>query len=86
MIRLTMTVVLMIAAAGICYGEIPVVNGGDGVDKTYNGQGTYILTDGEYITFMADIWNPKSLPESEHLWLPITFDEDGIPAIYNQPE
>lgn len=58
----------------------------EGADKTFNGQGTYILTDGEDITFMADIWKPKSLPESEHLWLPITFDEDGIPVIYNQPE
>ena len=54
---------------------------GNGADKTFGGQGTYILTDGDDITFMADIWNPKNLPDSRHLWLPITFDENGTPEI-----
>ncbi|MDE6337075.1 MAG: BNR-4 repeat-containing protein, partial [Muribaculaceae bacterium] len=34
---------------------------------------------------MADIWNPKDLPNSRHLWLPITFDSDGIPQIKYAP-
>lgn len=54
---------------------------GEGADKTFGGQGTYILQEGDDITFMADIWNPKNLTDSRHLWLPITFDKDGTPVI-----
>ncbi len=36
--------------------------------------------DGNY-TFMADIWNPKNLADSRHLWLPVRFDENGTPFI-----
>ncbi|MEE0520723.1 MAG: glycoside hydrolase family 43 protein [Bacteroidaceae bacterium] len=51
-------------------------------DKTFGGQGTYILTD-VFSTpvFMADIWNPDHLSNSLHLWLPIDFDESGTPLI-----
>lgn len=54
---------------------------GEGADKTFGGQGTFILSDGKDFTFMADIWKPDSLPDSRHLWLPITFDRDGVPVI-----
>ena len=30
---------------------------------------------------MADVWNPRSLANSRHLCLPITFAEDGKPVI-----
>lgn len=62
---------------------------GEGADKTFGGQATYIyhLQDAklrksfgcEYV-FMADIWNPKQLSDSRHLWIPITF-EDGKPVL-----
>lgn len=61
--------------------QLPNPCRGEGADKTFGGQGTYILRDGDDITFMADIWNPKSLPDSRHLWLPITFTPDGTPEI-----
>ena len=31
--------------------------------------------------FMADIWNPRRLAQSLHLWLPIQFDDKGTPVI-----
>ena len=31
--------------------------------------------------FMADIWNPRHLSQSLHLWLPIDFGADGTPVI-----
>ncbi|MDE6768734.1 MAG: BNR-4 repeat-containing protein, partial [Muribaculaceae bacterium] len=34
---------------------------------------------------MADIWNPKNLPDSRHLWLPITFDSEGVPQLKYAP-
>ncbi|MCM1067335.1 MAG: glycoside hydrolase family 43 protein [Muribaculaceae bacterium] len=60
---------------------------GEGAELTFGGQSTYILKDSDgSITFMADIWNPKSLPESRHLWLPVSFDKDGTPYISNEAE
>lgn len=56
---------------------------GEGCETTFGGQGTYAIPDparpGEYI-FMADIWTPKQLSHSRHLWIPITF-EDGKPVL-----
>lgn len=54
---------------------------GEGADKTFQGQSTYVYRDGDSYTFMADIWNPKNLGDSRHLWLPISFDADGVPYI-----
>lgn len=61
--------------------QLPNPCKGEGADLTFGAQSTYILRDGNDITFMADIWNPKALPDSRHLWLPITFDENGVPEI-----
>lgn len=57
---------------------------GENAKKTFNGQGTYVLKiegkeDG--FVFMADIWNPQSLKNSRHIWLPIDFSTDGVPVI-----
>lgn len=56
---------------------------GDGADKTFGAQGTYLLPSaekpGEYV-FMADVWKPKQLSHSLHLWLPVTF-ENGQPVL-----
>ena len=49
-------------------------------NKTFGAQGTYIMQMGGKPVFMADIWNPRHLSQSLHLWLPITF-EDGRPRI-----
>ena len=50
-------------------------------NKTFGAQGTYILQRGSQLLFMADIWNPRHLAQSLHLWLPIRFDEQGTPVI-----
>lgn len=50
-------------------------------NKTFGAQGTYILSHQGRFIFMADIWNPKHLRNSLHLWLPIQFTEDGTPQI-----
>lgn len=50
-------------------------------DKTFGAQGTYILPVGDRFIFMADIWKPKQLSHSLHLWLPIQFQADGTPLI-----
>lgn len=67
------------------FGEwhrLPTPFKGPGAEITFGGQGTYILQEGDNIIFMADIWNPKNLPDSRHLWLPVSFETDGTPAIY----
>lgn len=54
---------------------------GSGADKTFGGQGSFILPlNGEYY-FMADIWNPKNLADSRYIWLKIQFDDRGFPFI-----
>ena len=57
---------------------------GPGADKTFGGQGTYILQTGEGFIFMADQWNTRHLRDSKHLWLPITFTADGKPQIVKE--
>lgn len=49
--------------------------------KTFGAQGTYIMKAGKEFVFMADIWNPRHLSQSLHLWLPISFNEKGTPVI-----
>lgn len=55
---------------------------GDGSERTFGGQSTYILQlPGNRYLFMADIWRPKSLMYSGYLWIPVRFDEKGIPYL-----
>lgn len=55
---------------------------GEGGDKTFGGQGTYVLPlPGNRYLFMADIWHPKSLMYSGYLWIPVRFDEKGMPYL-----
>ena len=54
---------------------------GPEAEITFKAQGTYILENDSALIFMADIWNPKNLPDSRHLWLPISFDINGVPEI-----
>lgn len=55
---------------------------GEGSERTFGGQSTYILQlPGNRYLFMADIWRPKSLMYSEYLWIPVRFDEEGMPYL-----
>ncbi len=57
---------------------------GEKADETFGGQGTYVLPlqgAEERFVFMADNWRPESLADSRYIWLPIGFDEKGIPFI-----
>ncbi|MCF0198029.1 MAG: family 43 glycosylhydrolase [Bacteroidaceae bacterium] len=60
---------------------------GEHAKTTFGGQGTYIfrMPDGRHV-FMADVWNPRHLSESRHIWLPITFEDDGTPVVTWQDE
>ena len=70
--------------------QLPNPCRGNGADKTFGAQGTYIykveteaqkrMFGGADYVFMADIWKPDSLGDSRHLWIPITF-EDGKPTL-----
>ena len=56
---------------------------GEDADKTFGGQSTYILPlpeKGQFV-FMADMWRPKSLADSRYIWLPVQFDDKGVPFI-----
>ena len=55
---------------------------GQNSEKTFGGQSTFVLElpENRFI-FMADVWKPKSLMYSGHIWLPIQFDEQGVPFI-----
>lgn len=63
---------------------------GEKADKTFGAQGTYIykvetaaqkkMFHGADYVFMADIWNPKHLSDSRHLWIPISW-ENGMPIL-----
>lgn len=50
-------------------------------NKTFGAQGTFIYQMNGKPIFMADIWNPRHLSQSMHLWLPIEFDKEGTPVI-----
>lgn len=58
---------------------------GEGADKTFGGQSTFVLkvhgTENAFI-FMADQWRPRSLMYSRHIWLPVRFDEKGMPQLH----
>ena len=70
--------------------QLPNPCRGEGADKTFGAQGTYIykvetaaqkkMFQGADYVFMADIWNPKQLSDSRHLWIPITW-ENGAPIL-----
>lgn len=64
--------------------QLPSPFEGEGANRTFGGQGTYVLKvegreDG--FIFMADVWNPRHLRRSAHIWLPIEFQDDGTPHI-----
>ena len=64
--------------------QLPSPFVGKDADKSFHTQGTYIFkvegTDDGYV-FMADRWNPRSLKNSRHVWLPLEFKADGTPVL-----
>lgn len=64
--------------------QLPSPFRGKGAEKSFYTQGTYIFkVEGtEQYVFMADRWIPRSLKNSRHIWLPITFGADGRPELY----
>lgn len=63
--------------------QLPSPCRGTDAKTTFGGQGTFAMPDpsrpGDFI-FMADIWTPRQLSHSRHLWIPVTF-EDGLPVL-----
>jgi hypothetical protein len=57
---------------------------GDKAILTFNGQSTYVLkvqnVSDKYI-FMGDIWRPANPIDGRYFWLPIKFDNNGVPVI-----
>ena len=58
---------------------------GPNAEKTFGGQSTYILSVGDQLIFMADIWCPWHPSDARYIWLPITF-ENGKPVVKWQDE
>lgn len=73
--------------------QLPNPCRGEGADKTFGAQGTFIykvetaaqkkMFHGADYVFMADMWNPKHLSDSRHLWVPISW-ENGAPVLKKQ--
>ena len=64
--------------------QLPSPFVGKDAKKSFHTQGTYIFkvegTEDGFV-FVADRWNPQSLKNSRHIWLPIDFEADGTPVI-----
>lgn len=64
--------------------QLPSPFVGKDAKKSFHTQGTYIFkvegTEDSFV-FMADRWNPRSLKNSRHIWLPIDFEADSTPVI-----
>ena len=64
--------------------QLPSPFVGKDAKKSFHTQGTYIFkvegTEDGFV-FIADRWNPQSLKNSRHIWLPIDFEADGTPVI-----
>lgn len=57
---------------------------GDKSEITYGGQSTFILPvpgKKDLYMFMADIWRPEHPIDARYIWLPIQFDEAGVPFL-----
>ena len=63
--------------------QLPTPFRGKDADKSFHTQGTYIfkVEGADQYIFMADRWMPRSLKFSRHIWLPISFEEDGTPVL-----
>lgn len=64
--------------------QLPNPCRGPECELTFGGQSTFILpihgVDGAYM-IMFDRWRPENLLDSRYVWLPIDFDQNGVPVI-----
>lgn len=66
--------------------QLPNPCRGENADKTFLAQSNYILkVDGQPDAYIAmfDRWNPQNLMDSRHVWLPVTFDGEGVTVVWN---
>lgn len=57
---------------------------GENAHITFGGQSTYVLPIEGYrdkFIFMADLWRPECPIDARYIWLPVDFDETGMPVI-----
>lgn len=57
---------------------------GEDADLTFHSQGTFVLpVEGkkDAFIFMADRWVPENPIDGRYVWLPVQFDEDGLPFL-----
>jgi hypothetical protein len=57
---------------------------GEGNETTFDSQSTYILPiEGkkDAFIFMADRWNPENAIDGRYVWLPVQFNENGLPFL-----
>lgn len=57
---------------------------GENAHITFGGQSTYVLPVEGYrdkFIFMADLWRPECPIDARYIWLPVDFDETGMPVI-----
>lgn len=68
-------------------GEWEYINNpciGDDRDLTFHSQSTYILPvqgKNDALIFMADRWQPENPIDGRYIWLPIQFDDKGLPVL-----
>ena len=58
---------------------------GPEAELTFRAQSTYVLpvkAGSDTCIFIADRWNPKDLPESRYVWLPLRFTPDGFEVVW----
>lgn len=61
---------------------------GENASKTFLAQSNYVMRlPGSRDAFIAmfDRWRPKSLKNSRHVWLPVSFGDDGVPRVTWNP-
>ncbi len=57
---------------------------GEDADLTFHSQSTFVLPvqgKKDAFIFMADRWNPENAIDGRYVWLPVQFDENGLPFL-----
>ncbi len=57
---------------------------GEGAELTFRSQSTFVLQipgKKDAFVFMGDRWTPENAIDGRYIWLPIQFDENGIPFL-----
>ncbi|MDD4425228.1 MAG: glycoside hydrolase family 43 protein [Mariniphaga sp.] len=57
---------------------------GTDAELTFHSQSTFVLPvqgKKDAFIFLADRWNPKNAIDGRYVWLPVQFDENGIPLL-----